>query len=290
MLRDYVLAKSLDEVLEALRRGNARVVAGGTDLWLDLKSGKVSVDTLVGISSISELKEISMCDGRIRIGAAVTHSEAASSPVIRQRAPLLAQACGSVGSVQTRNVGTVVGNVINAQPAADAAVALVALGAEAEIRDENGVSYTPVEKLYAGVGKSKIDSSRQLVTAVTFSALRKNQGSAFVRLAQRRAMALPVLNVAVVVTLASNKNKIEEIVIVCAPVGPQPMRAYTAERVLAGAEPLEEKILEAAKLAAEKADPRDSAVRGSRTYRKAVLPTLIRRAVSEAVAAAVASS
>ncbi|MBC7342261.1 MAG: FAD binding domain-containing protein, partial [Clostridia bacterium] len=71
MLSDYVLAKSLDEALEALRGGNARVVAGGTDLWLDLKSGKVSVDTLVSISGISELKEISMCDGRIRIGAAV---------------------------------------------------------------------------------------------------------------------------------------------------------------------------------------------------------------------------
>lgn len=288
MLSDYVLAKSLDEALEALRGGNARVVAGGTDLWLDLKSGKVSVDTLVSISGISELKEISMCDGRIRIGAAVTHGEVASSPVIRRSAPLLAQACGSVGSVQIRNIGTVVGNVINAQPAADAAVALVALGAVAEIRDENGVSYTPVEKLYAGLGKSKVDSSRQMVTAVTFSALRENQGSAFVRLAQRKAMALPVLNVAVVVTLAT--NKIEEIRIVCAPVGPQPMRAYTAERVLAGAEPLEEKILEAARLAAEEADPRDSAVRGSRAYRKAVLPALVRRAVSEAVAAAVASS
>ena len=244
MLKDYAIVKTVDSALAALRRGNAKVIAGGTDLILDLKSGKVQVDTLVDINSIDELKKIELLDGQIRIGAAVTHQQVAESELIRDKALALAKASGAVGSLQIRNTATVVGNVVNAQPAADAAVALVAFGAVAEIHDDAGVTHQPVEQLYAGVAKSKIDSSKQLVTAVQFPALLPNQGCAFIRLAQRGALALPMLNVAVVASVVN--NKVEWVRIVMAPVATQPVRATSAENMLKGAEVNEANILAAA--------------------------------------------
>lgn len=286
MLKDYMLAKSVDEVIAQLHTymGKARVVAGGTDAMLDIQSGKITVECLVDITKIDALKKIEYVDGQIVIGAAVTHSEVKNSDLIKDYAPLLAEASGSVGSLQIRNTATVVGNVLNAQPAADAAVALVALGAVAEIKDSSGTAYLPVEEMYAGVGKSTVDCTKQLVTNVKFSVLQQGQGSAFVRLAQRGALALPMLNVAVVISLQD--EKVQWVRIVMAPVAPKPVRASMAEKVLQGAVPTAELILEAAKMACAEASPRDSALRGSAEYRKEVLEVLVKRALEQAIAAA----
>lgn len=284
MLKDYTIVKTVDSALAALRLGNAKVIAGGTDLILDLKSGKVQVDTLVDINNIDELKKVELLDGQIRIGAAVTHQQVVESELIRDKALALAKASGAVGSLQIRNTATVVGNVVNAQPAADAAVALIAFGAVAEIHDDAGVTHQQVEQLYAGVGKSKVDSSKQLVTAVQFPALLPNQGSAFIRLAQRGALALPMLNVAVVASLV--ENKVEWVRIVMAPVATQPVRATSAENMLKGAEANEANILAAAQEAAAQANPRSSALRGSAEYRKSVLVSLVKRGLTEAFLAA----
>ncbi|MEG6522484.1 FAD binding domain-containing protein [Desulfotomaculum sp. 1211_IL3151] len=286
MLKDYVLATSVAEALEVLKTydGKARVIAGGTDVLLDLNAGKLSVDCLVDVTRVAELKKLENMAGQIVIGAAVTHSEVKKSDLIQSNAPLLADASGSVGSLQIRNTATVVGNVLNAQPAADAAVALVALGAEVEIQDPSGTTYRPVQELYAGVGKTTIDCTRQVVTAVKFPALKPGQGSSFVRLAQRGALALPMLNVAVVLSL--QEEKIEWVRIVMAPVAPQPLRASMAEKVLQGQVVTTELISSAAKAACAESSPRDSAIRGSAEYRKEVLEVIVRRALEKALAAA----
>lgn len=284
MLKDYTIVKTVDGALASLGQGNARVIAGGTDLMIDLESGKIKVDRLVDINNIAELKKVELVDGQIRIGAAVTHQEVAQSSLIKERALALADASRTVGSLQIRNTATVVGNVINAQPAADAAVALIAFGAVAEIQDATGVTYQPVEELYAGVGNSKVDSGSQLVTAVQFPALLANQGSAFVRLAQRKALALPMLNVAVVASLV--ENKVEWVRIVMAPVDIKPVRATSAEELLKGAEANEVNILAAAQEAAAKANPRSSGLRGSAEYRKSVLVSLVKRGLTAALLAA----
>lgn len=217
----------------------------------------------------------------IRLGAAVTHNQVAKSKLIQEKASVLARAARSVGSLQIRNTATVVGNVVNAQPAADAAVALVALGAVAEVVSPSGKEYIPVEKLYAGVGKSVLDSTSQIVTRIQFPALLKNQGSAYERLEQRKALALPMLNVAVVVSLADNRFQWARIVM--APVGPGPVRATEAEAILTGADVSLGNIENAAAAARAQANPRSSALRGSREYRLEVLPVLVRRALEAAV-------
>jgi CO/xanthine dehydrogenase FAD-binding subunit len=286
MLQDYLIPETVEQALSHLQsgKGRARVVAGGTDLLLDLAEGKKEAGVLVDLTRIPGLQEITIEDETIRIGAAVTHNQVAKSKLIQEKALVLARAARSVGSLQIRNTATVVGNVVNAQPAADTAVALVALGAVAEVVSPSGKEYIPVEKLYAGVGKSFLDSTSQIVTRIQFPALLKNQGSAYERLEQRKALALPMLNVAVVVSLADNRFQWARIVM--APVGPGPVRATEAEAVLTGADVSLGNIEKAAAAARAQANPRSSALRGSREYRLEVLPVLVRRALEAAVARA----
>jgi CO/xanthine dehydrogenase FAD-binding subunit len=284
MLQEYYIPKSVADALVLLKDNSscARIIAGGTDLILDHQAEKVNADAFIDISRIDELKKIEYTDGVIWIGAAVTHDQVARSQLIQEHALALALAARSVGSLQIRNIATVVGNVVNAQPAADAAVALMALGAEAELNSLSEVEYVDVEDMYAGLGKSIVDSTSQLVTRIRFDVPQSNQGAAFVRLCQRKALALPMLNVAAMVSLKG--NQFEWVRLVMAPVGPKPIRAAEAEEMLKGAAVTDEVIEKAAQLALEDANPRSSLVRGSREYRMGVLPVLIKRALAAAVA------
>ena len=279
----YLTARSVQEALEILQsyKGQARIIAGGTDLVPELKARIRKVECLVDISEIDLLKRIEMHGDLIRIGAGITHGEVASSKLIWQRAPLLAKAASSVGSPLTRNQGTIVGNVVNAQPAADTAVALFALEANVEIFSKNGVRVVPIEDLYQTIGVSRVDSTSEIVTGLIFRGLQNNQGSAFVRLAQRKALALPMLNVAVVATI--QEGHFEEVRIAVGPVAPLPFRSKNAETTLKDASIGQEVINRAAEAAALEAQPRDSALRGSAEYRREMVKVLLRRAIGEAL-------
>jgi len=283
MWEEYISPTSVKEALEILKsyKGQARIIAGGTDLILDLKDQIRKVRCLVDISGIQELKKIEQNGDNIKIGAGVTHNQAASSKLIQEHAPVLAEAASAIGSPQIRNKGTVVGNVVNAQPAADAAVALFALEAKTEITSRNGSRLVPVEELYQGVGISRIDSTAEIVTALYFRSLKNNQGSAFVRLAQRKALALPMLNIAVVVTIQD--DHFEEARIVVAPVAPTPFRSRKAETALQGALIGLDSINKAAESATSEAQPRETELRGSAEYRREMVKVLVRRALEQAV-------
>jgi len=282
MWEEYFSPKSVSEALEILQRykGQARIIAGGTDLIPELKEQTRKVDYLVDISEIDALRKIELDGDTVKIGAGITHSEIASSKLIWEQAAVLAEAASAVGSPLIRNQGTLVGNVVNAQPAADAAVALFALEAKAEIVSKNYTKVTRIEELYQGMAISTIDSTLEIVTAIYFKSLRRNQGSAFVRLAQRKALALPLLNVAVVVTL--REGRFGETKIVVAPVAPLPFRSRKAEAILKDAPIDSEFIRKAAEAAASEAQPRDSALRGSAQYRKEMVKVMVRRALGQA--------
>ncbi len=281
---EYVFAQCLGEALCLLEQweGQGRIVAGGTNLMSEIAEGKRNPRYLLDISRMKLLRHIYVEDNVITIGAAVTHSQVASSPVILSKASALAKAARLVGSPQVRNVGTVVGNIVNAQPASDTAVALVALNATANIATRGGCIQIPVEKMYAGNGQSTVDSTCQLVTDVRFAGCLPGQGTGFARLSQRKALALPVLNVATMVSLEG--NLIEWARIVMAPVGPGPVRATNAEQFLVGKTPAIGVIGEAAQIAVEDANQKNSAVHRSR--RVSVLPALVEQALTTALAAA----
>lgn len=290
VVKNYVLAHSVSDALTALKahNGQARIIAGGTDLVLDIADGKIETNYLIDITRVPELAVLESSNGIITVGAAVTHNQAAKSPLLRHKALVLAQAAQSVGSLQIRNVGTLAGNIVRAQPGADTAVALVALDAKAEITSVDGTQLIPVNQLYAGVGQSTVDSTLQLVTSIKFPELQSNQGSAFERLAKRRSLSLPMLNVAAVVSIID--NKFEWVRIAMAPVGIGPIRATRTEDALKGMPITTDYIVKAAQLTIEQANPRSSALRGSRGYRLQVLPILVRRAIEAAVNNAMAKN
>ncbi|MDN5344843.1 MAG: hypothetical protein PWQ18_955 [Clostridia bacterium] len=281
MTRQYLFATSPAECLALLAaHPGARLIAGGTDLVIDLKEEKRQVHTLVDITRIPELKIIHEENGRIILGAAVTHTRAAASKLIREKLPALAAAAAAVGSPQIRNAGTLGGNVVNAQPAADTAVALVALGAEATILGPEGERRVPVEELYAGVGRSKVDASREILTRFTVDLWGEGEGSAFTRLSPRRALSLPMLNVAARVQVVDGKCTRARVCV--APVAPWPFLCEEAAAVLIGQEPSAGVIARAAAAAREAARPRDSLLRGSSSYRKDMTTVLVTRALAEA--------
>jgi len=172
MWDEYLFPASVEEALEMLEAygGEARVIAGGTDLVLQSQRGQCPAKAMVDITRIPGLDHIEEQDGLIYIGAQVTHAQVAASPLIRSRAGVLAEACGSVGGPQIRNVGTLVGNVVNALPAADGAIALFALDAEAEVAEQAGRRWTPIAALYAGVGLCTVDPCTALITQLRFRA------------------------------------------------------------------------------------------------------------------------
>jgi len=283
MWQNYLFPASVEEALEMLASygGQARLVAGGTDLILELQEGRRQVEALVDITRIPGLDAIELDNGMITLGAAVTYRQVIDSPLLQARAAVLVEASRKVGSPQIRNVGTLVGNVVNAMPAADGAIALFALEAELEIASPDGRRWVPIEELYEGPGRSKVDPSREMVTAIRFPALDENQGSAFERLARRKALALPVLNVAVVITL--DDGRFRDARIAMGPVAPTPFRARGAEKALRGMPSSSETIQRAAKVAAGEARPRSSLLRASAAYRKEVLAVLVRRALERAL-------
>lgn len=283
MWDDYLFPQSVDEALDMLdtRGGKARIIAGGTDLAIQSQRGRVESRVMVDITRIPGLDRIDEKDGYIHVGARVTHAEVAASPLIRARAGVLAEACGSVGGPQIRNVGTLVGNVVNALPAADGAIALFALGAEAEVAERTGRRWMPMADLYSGVGQSTVDSSQAMITQLRFRALADGDGSAFERLAKRKALILPILNAGVVVRM--DDTAVTSARIAIGPVATTPFVAIEAAEHLVGWAPDGAAAAQAAKLASEAAQPRYSLLRGSAEYRKAMVEVLVRRALMRAL-------
>jgi CO/xanthine dehydrogenase FAD-binding subunit len=282
---EYFVPTSLEEALAMLkeRQGQARVIAGGTDLIIQLKKKEVTTKRLVDVTNLDELKGIELEDGFIRVGACVTHQELASSRLIRERAAALAEGASQVGSPQIRNMGTVGGNIVNAQPAADTVVPLMALEAEVEVATATGTRREPLGGLCVGPGQCTVDSTAEILTGVWFRALGPHRGSAFERLAKRKALALPILNAAAVVTLNDGGDTFQEVRLAVGPIGPTPSRAFNAEEALRGAAVEAQAIAAAMKIAAQEAQPRSNPLRGSQEYRQEMVKVLLHRSIERAV-------
>jgi len=283
-LKRYYHPKSINEALHILEKekGKAQVIAGGTDLIIDLKNKKVNIDALVDITRIEGLSSIELKDDFIYIGALVTHSEIAKSTLIKKNAKVLALATLNIGSPQVRNLGTLPGNIVNARPAADGATALIALNALAEIHSTNGVRWEKIEDLYLEAGKSKVNPASEIITKIKFRFLSDNHGSSFQRLAKRKAMALPVLNCASVVEVDKKMDRFKNVKIVVGPVAPTPFRAKRAEDLLKDAKISKEIVAQAAEIASLDSQPRDS-IRGGAIYRKDMVKVLVKRALIDSL-------
>jgi CO/xanthine dehydrogenase FAD-binding subunit len=288
LAEDYVTPSTVEEALATLAslRGRGRIIAGGSDLILQLQRGERAAGCLVDITRIPGLDEIGLHDSHLTIGATVTHANIQRSALIRQHAHALADACSRVGSPQIRNVGTLAGNVVNAQPAADGSIALLALDAEAEIANLTGRQWVPVSSLFVSPGVSRVDASAELVIAFRVRARAPREASAFERLARRRAVALPLINVAARVLLDADGSHVREARLAIGPVAPTPFRARQTEDFLAGQPAEQETIDEAAEMALRECQPRSSLLRAGKEYRQELIRVLSRRALWRSIEAA----
>jgi CO/xanthine dehydrogenase FAD-binding subunit len=288
MWQAYEIPTSVEGALDVLARygGQARLIAGGTDLVIELQEGKHSAECLVDVTRIAGLDRIEQQGDWIVLGSNVTFRQIKESPLLRDQARVLSEAAATVGALQIQTVATLAGNVVNAMPAADGSVALVTLDAEAEIADGNGRTWRPVAELFLGPGESAVDPTRQMLTAFRFRAAGPGQGSAWERIGRRRALVLPILNCGVSVALTPDGEHLARARIGLGPVAPVPFRARQAEAFVTGKPAEEEVFVQAAEIAAGEAQPRSSLLRASKEYRIEVLKVLVRQGLARAVAQA----
>ena len=282
---EYLAPSSLDEALEMLerRRGAARVIAGGTDIVPACRKGAPGIRALVDITRIPGLDTISLDGQTVKIGPLVTHTEVALSGLIRERGMALAEGASRLGSPQIRNIATVAGNIINAQPGADTVIPLLALDGSVTILSRQGERTIPLAGLFTGIGRTRIDSTKEIVTGISFPALGKGEASAAMRLAKRKTLVLPILTVAVVVGTDPGRKNFTRVRIAVGPVATTPLRCRLAEEILSG-RPIGEEIIRKAAAEAEKAaNPRTSLIRGTSEYRKAMVAVLVERGIATAL-------
>lgn len=283
MWQNYFLASTVDEVLEILAEqgDQARIVAGATDLLLETERGlRHGIKTLVDISKISDLQTIARHqDGNIHIGPLATHNDCVDSPLIRKHAEPLAQACWQVGSPQIRNRGTIAGNLVTASPANDTITPLMALGAAVVLRSKHQQRTVPLVDFYTGVRRTVMQPDEMLVD-ILFPPMTEQDRGVFFKDALRRAQAISVINVAIILRLKD--NFVQTAAITLGAVAPTVRHAEEAEQFLVGKRLDETTLTAAAELAAKSATPIDD-VRSSARYRRTVVRVLTSRGLNSLV-------
>lgn len=278
MWHSYINPTSVDEILNALAEmgSAARIVAGGTDLLLELERGqRPGVTALIDISRVEGLSGIELdANGIIHLGPLVTHNQVVASEVLRRHAWLLVQACWEVGAPQIRNRGTLAGNLITASPANDSITPLMALGASVLLRSASNTREVPLEKFFTGVRKTVMQPDEMLVE-IRFPALDPgSQRGQFYKLALRRAQAISVIHLAAVLTFKG--DVVDEAVLTLGAVAPTIVRARDVEDFLRGKSLTDDVVEQAASLAGQSAHPIDD-LRGSAAYRSHMLGVCTRR-------------
>lgn len=270
---------TIGEAVAALsdQEGDARPIAGGTDLTVLVRDGGVRPALLVDLGRVADLARIDVEGERVTLGATATHDALMRHPTINERATVLAQAARRVGSPQIRSRGTVGGNLANASPAADVAVALLALDSSVTAESgEGGVREIRTCDLFSGPGETVLRQS-ELLTEVAFEVPSSDARSVYVKMGQRNALAIAIVSVAVV-----HEPERGTVRIALGSVAPTPLRATEAERLFEsrwGAESdIEALIVDVARRAAEATHTIDD-VRATAAFRRELAGTLARRAL-----------
>lgn len=282
MMSSYVAAATVEDALDAMAAG-ARPVAGGTDLVVGARQGKVPLpESIVAIHRLDGLRGLREVDGAVRLGALTTHADVALHPVVRERVTALADAAARVGSHATRAQGTIGGNLMNASPAMESGGPLVVFEATVTLRSPAGERRVPVADLITGPGRT-VAAPDELLTAVDIPLPREDSGSCYARLEYRRHMEIAVVGVSALVTLAD--GVVERAAVAITALAPTIRPVPEAAEALVGTEGGAEAVQAAARAAAGAAAP-ISDVRASEEYRRAMAEVLSRRVVRAALARA----
>ena len=273
---EYCAPRSVEEAIALCSRPGARLLAGGTDLLPQLRLRRRKAPLLVDLKRIEGLDRIrELEDGSVSIGATVSLAAIASHPAVKDRFPLLAECCLAVGGVPLRNRATMVGNICNASPAADTAVALLALDARVIARSPRGTRTIPLEEFFLGPGATSL-AEGELVTEVILCAASSGLRGTYLRLSRRQGMDLATVGV-LVGRLANGTSFSHRIAL--ASVAPTPLRVRAAEAVLDAGGDAERARSRAAEIAREAARPITD-IRGTAEYRREMVGVLTARGLA----------
>ncbi len=274
-LNSYTEAKYIKEACEILKNNeNAMIIAGGSDILVKIKDFKITNKDLVGITRINELKGISKINDEIIINAATTFSEIEKNEIIKENIPILAKSASLVGGPQIRNVATIGGNICNAAPSADSAASLFALNAEFII---NGIDYErqmPISDFYLGAGKNALKRG-EILSKIKIKDY-KNLSGTYIKFAQRKAMDIATIGVAVMMDY--RQNHIKDLRLAYGVAAAVPLRAKSAEKYAIGKDIKD--VDEICKIVLNDTNTRDS-WRASKVFRDNLIKVLTKRAILE---------
>ncbi len=297
---DYLKPKTIEEALSLLNQygEKAKLIAGGTDVIVMTKQKTMAPDVLISLRGIPELEQIQN-NGTLRIGPMVTHRAIEKSELIRKEFSALADAVDVLGSVQIRNVATIGGNLCTAAPSADTVAPLLVLDAQLKVKAVKSERTIPIDQFFTGPGETVLKPG-EILTEISIPKPLPNTGSAYWKLQRRQALDLPILGVAVLVSLDKTTvtctdlfcttspistilHALEEDELICKEIrialgvaAPTPIRAKKAENLLRGKKISDELLEKVAFTASEEAQPRDS-IRGEAWYRRDMIKVLVKR-------------
>lgn len=273
----YECPTTVEEAVAALGRGDARALAGGTDLIVQIREGRKSVGRVVDLKRIPELTAIAAeSDGGFRIGAAANFSKIAAHAALANAYPSVPNSGRLVGSLQVQNRAGLGGNICNASPSADAVPVIISLAAHAEIVGPNGHRREPVEALFAGPGRNTL-APDEILVSILLPPVRPRSASCYLRFTPRREMDIAIAGAGAWIALGAD-GRIEDARITLAAVAPVPLRAPAAEKALKGEKPSHALFINAGRIAAREAKPIGD-TRGSADYRRELVAVLTQRAL-----------
>ncbi|MFC1867832.1 FAD binding domain-containing protein [Thermodesulfobacteriota bacterium] len=261
-------------------QGEAMVMAGGTDLLVQMKHRTVVPKYVIGLKGVPDLDGIAYSESEgLRIGSLVSHQSIADSPMVKERFGALATACSKVGTPQVRVMGTVGGNLCNAAPSADSSPPLIAFSANLKLAGPEGERVIPLEEFFTGPGETVLQSG-EMLSEIQVPTPLSHTGAVYLKLPARTAVDIAVAGVAALITMEGEICSNARIVL--GAVGPTPIRAKRAEEIITGKKIAGDLIRKSARAASEECRP-ISDVRGSVAYRTEMVELLTEQAINQAL-------
>jgi carbon-monoxide dehydrogenase medium subunit len=260
--------------------GDSKIIAGGTDILVNMKKGLFSPKHLVSIAKIPGLSEIEITDWGISLGANLIVAKLTEIDIIRNKFTSLAKAASVLGSPLIRNRATIGGNIVTARPAADLPPPLLTMGAKVRLESARGIREVPLDDFFLGPGQT-VMMPDEILSRIDVTGMPPFTGSEYLKLGHRKSLEIAIVAVAAVITLDKPDGKIIDARIILSSVAPKAIHAASAERALIGERPTEKVFGKAAAIASTECTPVDD-IRGGAEYRCAMVEILTRRTLTNA--------
>lgn len=280
----YHTPHSLEEALTMLQEfgDDAHIIAGGTALILFIKQRLVQPGHLLSLQKIPGLGTATATEEGIQIGAMCTHRMVETSPMLQEMVPLLSETYGHVATPRIRNMATVGGGLVHADPNLDPPPTLIALGARVVLLSASGERTLPVEEFFLDYYETAIQPG-EILTEVIVPHILPHSGTSYFKFLPRTADDYATVSVAVVLTLGEGGGVCDDVKIGLGSVGTTPIRARQAEVALRGQTITLDLIRQAAEVVESEVDPLDD-FRGSARYKRRMAQVFTRRALEQALA------